>query len=134
MTPHNFLRGLEKIRNPKTILNGKESVYFPILPSYFFFFYLNCIALVHLIVPGRTLQYVSHGIFSILRMGISQKSLNLVFESGCLHTECVQYFKPSPNKMKNNHIRGIFYLMFLRRQTNYITKSTPIIIAMQTKH
>lgn len=36
MTPHNFLRSLAKIRNPKTILNGKESVYFPVLPSYFF--------------------------------------------------------------------------------------------------
>lgn len=48
--------------------------------------------------------------------------------------EYVQYFKPNPNKMKNNHIRGIFFLMSLRRRTHYITKSTPIIIALQTKH
>lgn len=45
------------------------------------FFRLNCIASVHLIVPGITLQCVSHGIFSILRTGISGKFLNLVFES-----------------------------------------------------
>jgi hypothetical protein len=48
VTPHNFLRGLEKkIRNPKTMLNRKESVYFSI---FHLLYCLNCIALVHLIV------------------------------------------------------------------------------------
>lgn len=67
MTPHNFLRSLAKIRNPKTIFNGKISV-FPILPV-LLFLGLNCIALVHLIVPAITPQLVSHGIFTVIQTG-----------------------------------------------------------------
>lgn len=46
MTPYNFLRGLEKIRNSKTIVAGEESAYVPILPL----LCLSCIALVHFFV------------------------------------------------------------------------------------
>lgn len=48
--------------------------------------------------------------------------------------ECVQYCKPNPNRMKNNHERGTFFLVSLKKANKLHYKSTPIIIALQTKH